>query len=123
MLQQRNDNNDLKQGIGKYMVCKELGKGAYASVKLVIMKSNKEKYAMKIYDRYKLLDQHKKKAVHNEILVMKKVNHKNIVKLNEIIYSQKQVNLNIIFFKNFIIIIIDSNNNGICSRTIFKGAL
>ena len=46
---------------------------------------------MKIYEKYKLLDQSKKNAVNREINIMKKANHKSIVKLKEVINTNKQV--------------------------------
>ena len=60
-------------------------------MKIVTLKSTKEKYAMKIYEKYKLLDQSKKNAVNREINIMKKANHKSIVKLKEVINTNKQV--------------------------------
>ena len=62
---------------------------------------------MKIYEKYKLLDKYKKNSVKNEIAVMKKLQHKNLVKLQEVIYTQKQVRYNIYTF------ILDINYNGI----------
>lgn len=53
---------------------------------------------MKIYEKYKLLDKYKKNSVKNEIAVMKKLQHKNLVKLQEVIYTQKQVRYNIYTF-------------------------
>ena len=77
--------------LSKYLIGKEIGKGAYAKVKLITDKYTKIKYAMKIYEKIKLTDISKKKSVFNEIEIMKKVNHKNIVKLKEIIYTQKEI--------------------------------
>ena len=75
----------------KYHIGKEIGKGAYAAVKLVTLKATKEKFAMKIYEKYKLLDQSKKNAVNREISIMKNSHHKSIVKLKEVINTNKQV--------------------------------
>lgn len=61
---------------------------------------------MKIYEKYKLLDKYKKNSVKNEIAVMKKLQHKNLVKLQEVIYTQKQVS-------NTHTFISDINYNGI----------
>ena len=77
--------------LSKYIIGKELGKGAYAKVILITDKYTKKKYAMKIYEKIKLTDNSKKKSVLREIEIMKKVNHKNIVKLKEIIYTQKEI--------------------------------
>lgn len=77
--------------LSKYHIGKEIGKGAYAAVKLVTLKATKEKFAMKIYEKYKLLDQSKKNAVDREISIMKNSQHKSIVKLKEVINTNKQV--------------------------------
>ena len=82
------DSNDK---LSKYIIGKEIGKGAYAKVKLVTDKFTNIKYAMKIYDRSKLTDSAKKRCVFREIEIMKRSNHKNIVKLKEVIYTQKEI--------------------------------
>ena len=86
--------NSLSESIdklSKYSIGKEIGKGAYAIVKLVTEKLTKIKYAMKVYDRSKLTDPAKKKCVYREIEIMKRVNHRNILKLKEVIYTQKEI--------------------------------
>ena len=82
------DSNDK---LSKYIIGKEIGKGAYAKVKSVTDKFTNIKYAMKIYDRSKLTDSAKKRCVFREIEIMKRSNHKNIVKLKEVIYTQKEI--------------------------------
>lgn len=66
-----------------------MGSGAYATVKLVTHKKTGEKYAMKVYDKYKLNDANKKKALTREIAVLKKVDHPNLVKLIEVIETSR----------------------------------
>ena len=75
----------------KYNIGKIIGKGAYAIVKLISNKLTNEKYAMKIYEKSKLNDSLKKKCVYKEIEILKRVKHKNIVRLIEIIHSEKQI--------------------------------
>ena len=82
------DSNDK---LSKYIIGKKKKKGAYAKVKLVTDKFTNIKYAMKIYDRSKLTDSAKKRCVFREIEIMKRSNHKNIVKLKEVIYTQKEI--------------------------------
>ena len=84
-------SNSIADKINKYIIGKELGKGAYANVKLVIEKLTKKKYAMKIYDKSKLNDNAKKKCVYREVEIMQRVEHKNIVLLNEVIQTSKQI--------------------------------
>lgn len=98
------ENNKLS----KYIVGKEIGKGAYATVKAIVDKETKEKLAMKVYDKFKLFDKSKKATVLREIQVMKRINHKNIVKLIEVINTERQV---ICYLYNNIL---DSSYYGIC---------
>lgn len=107
--------NPIQNKISKYIIGNEIGKGAYATVKSVILKESKQKYAMKIYDKFKLFDKSKKEAVLREIQVMKKIDHKNIVKIIEVIHTEKQVYI--------ILYNIDPYYNGICKRNIFKTIL
>jgi len=77
--------------IEDYKFVKEIGKGAYAVVKSAIHKSSGVKYAVKIYEKYKLMDPAKKAAVKREIQILKQIDHKNIVKMYEVIDAAKQV--------------------------------
>jgi MAP/microtubule affinity-regulating kinase len=52
--------------------------------------SNK-KFAIKIYEKYKLLDPIRKNSVKREIEILKKVDHNSIVKLFEVIDTSKQI--------------------------------
>ena len=70
-----------------------IGTGSYASVKLGIDKSTNRKVAIKIYDKFKLLDPQKRKNVQREIAILEKMNHPCIIKLVETIENQKTVSL------------------------------
>ncbi len=48
-----------------------------------------DSFALKVYERYKLTDPMKKKAVQREIAVLKKINHPNVIKLIELIETPK----------------------------------
>ncbi len=88
--------------INGYKIIRYLGNGRYSKVKLV--EKNEKKYAMKIIDKNNL--QRKKgfqknkegKIIVNsllenalkEIAILKKTNHKNIIKLYEIIYNNEK---------------------------------
>ena len=90
-----NNNNDGKETkkdkLAKYEIGESLGKGAYATVKLVTNKITKEKFAMKIYEKEKLNSNSKKNCVYKEIQILKKLKHKNIAKLIEVISTEKQI--------------------------------
>ena len=79
--------NDLSS----YEIGRTLGKGAYAIVKVCTNKITKERYAVKIYEKSKLNDGSKKKCVYREIEILKKINHKNIAKLYDVITTDKQI--------------------------------
>lgn len=79
------------------MIGKEIGKGAYASVKCSSHKPTNTKVAIKVYEKLKLNDSHKRNAVKREIETLKKVDHPKIVKLFEVIDTVKQVRV----FYNF----------------------
>lgn len=59
--------------IGDYQIGKHLGVGAYASVKQAIHKPTGMLTAIKIYEKFKLNDPQRKKALIKEINVLKKL--------------------------------------------------
>ena len=77
--------------LAKYDIGHTIGKGAYAKVKLVTNMITQEKCAMKIYDKDKLNDNSKKKCVYREIEILKRINHRNIAKLVEVINTQNHI--------------------------------
>ena len=85
--QLKNKNDKL----AKYEIGHTLGKGAYAKVKVVTNLLTQEKCAMKIYDKDKLNDSSKRKCVYREIEILKRINHKNIAKLIEVINTQNHI--------------------------------
>ena len=86
-----NPNKNKVDKLSKYDIGQIIGKGAYAIVKIVTNILTKEKFAMKIYEKEKLSDNSKKKCVYREIEILKRVNHKNIAKLIEVINTPKQI--------------------------------
>ena len=87
------DYSDFRGRIEDYKFIKEIGKGSYASVKSAVHKPTGKKYAIKIYEKYKLMDPAKKAAVKREIQILKKIDHENIPGLIEVIDETKQVGL------------------------------
>ena len=85
------EDSNKKDKLSKYEIGQELGKGAYAKVKLAINKITKEKFAIKIYEKEKLNSNSKKSCVLKEIQILRKLNHKNIAKLIEVISTEKQI--------------------------------
>jgi serine/threonine protein kinase len=70
-----------------------LGKGAYAIVKLAIHKPTGSVFAIKSYDKFRLTDPARKRAVQSEIKVLKQLDHPNIIKYRSYISTQKQLHI------------------------------
>ena len=77
----RRSSSERLRTIKDYKMGRQIGKGAYAVVRLVIDRSSKETQAMKIYEKYKLTDPARRKSVHREIAIMRRMNHPNIVQM------------------------------------------
>jgi len=97
-------NNNLKQIINsekpkismpesKYIMGKQIGQGAYAAVKEAVNRETNTKVAIKIYEKYRLLDPQRKKCVTREIDILQKLSHQNIVKFYETVDFPKQLHL------------------------------
>jgi MAP/microtubule affinity-regulating kinase len=85
------DKDFKKDKLSKYEIGEVLGKGAYAIVKIVRNKITNMKFAMKVYEKENLNSNSKKTCVFREIQILKKINHKNIAKLIEVINTEKQI--------------------------------
>jgi serine/threonine protein kinase len=66
-----------------------LGTGAYAAVKEAVHKTTGLVLAIKIYEKYKLMDAAKKKSVVREVSALTKLNHPNIMQLHDVIETPK----------------------------------
>jgi len=74
-----------------YVVGKRIGQGAYAVVRIAMHKQSQQKIAIKIYEKYKLLEPNRRKSVKREIKIMERLDHPNIAKLFEAFDTHKQV--------------------------------
>eukprot|EP00415_Alexandrium_ostenfeldii_P002691 UN2691 len=74
-----------------YAVGKQIGQGAYATVSFGLHKETNRKVAIKIYEKYKLLDPQRKKSVRCEIRLMERLRHPNIVNFHEALDTPKQI--------------------------------
>ena len=75
--------------INNYKMIKLLGKGSYGEVKLAIDKITLKKYAIKMYPKKILESPKKKNNIENEITILKKLDNINIMKLYEVIKTDK----------------------------------
>ncbi|EAR88023.2 Serine/Threonine kinase domain protein (macronuclear) [Tetrahymena thermophila SB210] len=78
---QQNDLFDTNVNIQQFRLEGELGKGAYATVKLAVDKNSGETYALKIYQKFTLTDPNKMRNVKREISILKRLSHPNIIKM------------------------------------------
>ena len=83
-----------KSSITDYQLGRKLGEGAYAVVHCAYNKKTKDKLAIKIYDKEKVLsNESRKRSLSREINLLNKLDHPNIVKLYDTIDTRKSVNL------------------------------
>ena len=61
-----------------------LGRGAFSKVKLGVNKMTKEKVAIKIIDKQFIINKSNYERIKREILILKKTNHLNIIKVHNI---------------------------------------
>ena len=79
----------MKGLLERYQIGHIIGKGSYAAVRLCFHKELKKKFAVKIYEKHRLADPMKRKAVQREITVMKRLNHPGVVGLHDLIDTPK----------------------------------
>ena len=78
----------------KYDIRDTLGNGTFATVKTGIHKVSGEKFAIKIIDKQKfLLNARRKDALMDEVNVLTKVSHENIIKIYEMFETAKSLYL------------------------------
>ena len=71
-----------------YTFIKDIGEGNFGKVKLSILNSTKEKYAIKILDKEKLKSQ-TKSTLFNEIEIISRLKHPNIIYVDKILEDEK----------------------------------
>lgn len=70
--------------IEDYKLGELLGKGSYGEVyQATHLKKDKE-LAIKVYDKYTMSESNKKKSMYNEIRILKKLDHPNLIKLHAV---------------------------------------
>ncbi|XP_067942404.1 MAP/microtubule affinity-regulating kinase 3-like isoform X3 [Watersipora subatra] len=84
--------SDYGPHIGKYKLIKTIGKGNFAKVKLAMHVPTGREVAIKIIDKTQLNPSSLQK-LYREVRIMKALDHPNIVKLFEVIQTEKQLYL------------------------------
>ena len=81
--------DEVKPDILKdYDLIKDIGEGNFGKVKLSILKATNEKYAIKILDKKKLKTQTKSSS-YNEIEIISKLSHPNIIHVEKILEDEQ----------------------------------
>ncbi len=73
------------------MFGRKLGEGAYAVVRLATKKATGQTFAAKIYDKSKLVDDHRRQSVCREVMLMQKLLHRYIVEFAEAFETDQYV--------------------------------
>ena len=70
--------------VDDYTLIKPLGKGIFGEVYLTAKQGSKQKFATKQIDKKYDANPKTKKYIHNKIIILKDINHENIIKLYEV---------------------------------------
>lgn len=84
-----------------YKIWSDIGRGSYAVVKFATQKATGQKVAIKIYEKSKLVEPFREKSVKNEIKILKKLHHPNIVRLISEISLEKNLYLIMEYVKGY----------------------
>ena len=87
---QREERRNTKHK-GPYILGATIGEGAFAKVKVATHIHTKEKVAIKILDKEKIQDDEDINRVKKEISILKKLRHKNIIQLYEVMESSRNL--------------------------------
>ena len=79
--------------VGKYILKKKIGEGAFAEVRLAQHEDTREEFAVKIFDRQILPESTIEKDVRREIKIMKHLRHPNIVSINAVMMTSTKMYL------------------------------
>ena len=80
-----------KSQLEDYEVTRQVGSGAMAVVKLATHKNSRCRVAMKMYEKTRLNEPHKMKAVQNEISILRRLKHTNVVKIFDVIEDKRHI--------------------------------
>ena len=89
-----------KNIMGKYDFHALLGRGSFAKVHLTTRKKTKEKFAVKTVEKAKLMEKDRNMQLFtNEIHILRRLNHPNIIKIYEVYDSELYVHLVLEYIK------------------------
>lgn len=79
--------------VGKYILKRRIGEGAFAEVRLAVHEETKEEYAVKIFDREALPKAHFERDIKKEIRIMQHLRHPNIVSIHAVLVTERKLYL------------------------------
>lgn len=87
------DGRDKRGLLSSYTIIKDLGEGTFGKVKLGIHNPTKEKVAIKVLEKEKIMDEGDRERISREIQILKILRHPNIIQLYEIIEDESKLYL------------------------------
>jgi len=99
-LEEEVNNNKTKSNKGPYVLGEKLGEGAFAKVRLATQIHIKEKCAVKILEKKFLESSRDIQRLKKEIKILKKIRHKNIIQLYDIMESKRNLYFVMEYCKN-----------------------
>ena len=99
-LEEEVNNNKKKSNKGPYVLGEKLGEGAFAKVRLATQIHIKEKCAVKILEKKFLESSRDIQRLKKEIKILKKIRHKNIIQLYDIMESKRNLYFVMEYCKN-----------------------
>ena len=82
-----------KDTLADYIIGTTLGQGSFASVKRAVHKQTNQTVAIKTYEKYRLIDAHRKKGVAREVQILSQLDHYNVVKLIKVMEGPRHLHL------------------------------
>lgn len=79
--------------VGKYVLKKKIGEGAFAQVRHAVHEETGEEYAVKVFDRSVLPKTELERDVKKEIRIMQHLRHPNIVSIHAVLVTAKKMYL------------------------------
>ena len=83
-------NQETGYKIGQYLIKNTIGKGSFGKVKLGIYLPNKEKVAIKILDKKRIIEKDDLTRIKREFELLSKFDHPNIILIAEIFETQER---------------------------------
>jgi serine/threonine protein kinase len=79
--------------VGNYELLRTIGEGSFATVKIATHRFNGQQVAIKIIDKSKITEDSKGIDLQRESMIMKQIDHPNIIQLFEVMESAKKLYL------------------------------